>query len=227
MRVRALVVIAVLSGCPPKTPNTGPIEYVGGTDRHPGVPVDAGPDAPPCILTTEVAPLKMFFGTLPAGTSEDAAYNAVLQFFVAAGGPGIQNQDPFPHTIITKRFGGQILFSTCAINRYFVYALRIVVTGTTMIVDMDCWESVGWESYVLNGVAMPRNRSDLHVCVDPRYVSQGDATIPSQIFEGALSLLSLGRPPPQLPRFVPVIAMPAPHDTPAARSLDATRSATR
>jgi hypothetical protein len=208
MRGCALVVMVMLAGCPPRPPNTGPIEYVGGTDPHPGVPADPPPDppvapaelpsehtpisaAPRCALITPTAPLESFHGALPTDVSPDAAYNAILQFLTTSG-EDIAAQDPIARTVITKRFSGQTLTSTCAINRYFVFALRIAVSGSVVIVSMSCENSLGWEAGVSSGMAQ-RNRGELTPCDVPAYVSKGDAGIPEAIFKGAIELLSLGR----------------------------------
>lgn len=148
-----------------------------------------------CRLVTDIAPLTTFFGEMPPSVSERDAFNAALRFLVAAGVAGVDQQDPGAHTIVTRPFGGQTWLSTCPVNHYFVYALRIVVAGQRMIVDMDCRESVGWEGGVVHGVAMPRDRGELHACDDPRYVSKNDALIPSQIFQGTMEMLRLTAAP--------------------------------
>ncbi|TMQ02766.1 MAG: hypothetical protein E6J91_50170 [Deltaproteobacteria bacterium] len=68
-----LVVSAIVAsgGCRPKTPNTGPIEYVGATDPHPGVPVDAPVKTERCgegdRAVAELAELRAEVKTSPAG----------------------------------------------------------------------------------------------------------------------------------------------------------------
>src|ERR1041384_3181338 len=217
MRMMLVVVVVLLvAGC--STPqSTGRIEYVGGTDPHPGIPADA--EAPPdpsenptsttterpkCTLLTEIAQLKTLFGNLPPGVSEDAAFNAALQFLITSG-ESIDSQDRVAHTIVTRRFNGQTWLSSCPIDHYFMYAIRIAITGTNMIVNMECWTSIGWEASIINGVSVPRNRGELAACDVPAYVSKGDAALPSMIFEGTLQVIDLRRmsnpdplPPPSL-----------------------------
>jgi hypothetical protein len=56
-----LVVTGTCAGCRPKPPNNGPIEYVGGTDPHPGVPVDAipAPTPPTSPRETEAEAIRL------------------------------------------------------------------------------------------------------------------------------------------------------------------------
>jgi hypothetical protein len=210
--VLTAAMFSTIGGCSPKAPNAGPIEYVGGTDPHPGVPQDPEPapaltqttlpservdrsaDASEqCFPVTDVAPLKQFFGNVPADATDDDVYNAVLQFMVASGSMAVEHEDRWAHTIVTKRFTGQTLLSTCNVNTYRLYALRLAIVGKRAIIDMDCWESVGWEAHIHRGTPMSANRGELRECGIPKYASKNDAEIPSQIFAGALDMLNLRR----------------------------------
>jgi len=153
-----------------------------------------------CTLITEIAPLEVFYGALPDDVSADAAYNAMLQFMVVSGSMEVESQDPLAHTIITKHFSGQTWLSTCPVNRYFSYALRVAVSGHRVIVNMQCWSSSGWESRVVDGVLMKRNRGEVRECAGPVFVSKNDALIPSSMFAGAIELLQFGRLTPVRPR---------------------------
>lgn len=177
-----LAIAIVLLGCQRPMPEMPPMPP----------PVAAQPvrAAPRCELITEFAPLETFYGALPVDATEDAIYNAALQFLVTSA-ITIESQDPVARTITTKRIGGQTWVSTCAINHYFVYALRIAVVGRRMIVSMPCWKSLGWEA----GPGLSRNRGELAPCEVPTFVSKGDALIPSNIFGGAVDLFRLSKTP--------------------------------
>jgi hypothetical protein len=153
------------------------------------------PSAPACKWVTETAPLNAFSGDLPVDVSEseDVAYNSVLQFLVTSGTTTIESQDPVAHTIVTAKLNGQTLLSTCSINHYFMYAFRIAIIGGRMIVNMACWDSMGWEGGVVNSVVTPRNRGELKPCDVPTYVGKNDALLPSMIFQSALETLKLRR----------------------------------
>jgi hypothetical protein len=190
MIVIMLMMLVAATGCPPKTPYNGPIEYVGGADPHPGVPVEqpapALAAASRCELVTAIAPLEPFYGKLPAGTTEDEFYSATLQFLNSVGDT-VVNQDPTAHTIVTARRDGQTLLSTCKINRYLMYAVHVTIIGRHVNVTMQCWTSTGWES----SSNLPRNRGELKPCDVPAYVSKNDAKLPSMVFEGSVAVLDL------------------------------------
>lgn len=190
MMGRILVAI-VLTGCPPKPVNNAPIEYVGGTDRHPGVPVGAGspPSEDRCTITTQVAPLETFMGELPDDVTDAEVFTAALQFLVTTGST-IETRDPLARTIVTQRADGQTWLTTCSINKYFMYAFQIAIAGRRMIVGARCWSSTGWEA----SPGVPRDRGELKPCAPPTLVSEGDARIPSMIFDGTIALIDLGRP---------------------------------
>lgn len=145
-----------------------------------------------CKITTELEELKSFFGELPPGVSEDAMFNAALQFLVSAG-EAIDSQNPVARTIITKRGDGQTIVSTCNINRYFMYTFNITIVGARMIVGANCWTSIGWEAHVSEGILMPRNRGELKPCDVPQYVAKNDAQMPRLIFEGAVGMTKLDK----------------------------------
>lgn len=159
-------------------------------------PHSLAPERPKCEhARPELGELDSLLVNLPAGTSEDDLYIAALQFIVSSTGtPKVESQDPVAHTIITKPFAGQTLESTCGINTYRVYALRIAVVGPRMTIGLDCQESMGWEAHVVNGTLMPANRGKLRPCEIPTFASLEDVVTPSMVFEGVVAMMDMRRP---------------------------------
>lgn len=156
----------------------------------PAIAVDAGGVAAKCESRVALVPYREFWGQLPAGASADDLFNAALQF-IATGPLRTESVDHIARTLITRRFDGQTIEMTCEINVYRLYALRMAVIGSRVLLAMDCWESFGWESHMSHGALVPADRGQLRDCGIAWTASRGDVDIPAQVFGGAVDTLKL------------------------------------
>lgn len=179
--MRRAVVLVALVACGRET--------LFGANR-PATPEPApapAPATPQCVPTTELAPLQMFSKKLD-GTDADIT-NAVARAVVLTG-LAVDTKDEAAHTIVTREFVGQTLQSTCGVNEYRAYSLRIVIAESIVYITMGCRESMGWEAHWYNGVIVPANRGVMATCdASHQYVSKLDAGIPASVTEAARLLL--------------------------------------
>lgn len=170
--------------------------------RSPPHASSAGGSTERCSLVTGTAPIARFVGHLPDGVTERDAYAAILQALATSSIP-VERRSSAAHAIVTERFDGQTLRSTCAVNHHRLYALRIAVAGRKVSVAMDCLEAVGRDGIVVGGVYMPPQRGAFATCTEPMAASQLDAGLPLQIFRGAMEMIALrgrrSKPDPSAP----------------------------
>jgi hypothetical protein len=94
-----LVVTGTCAACRPKPPNNGPIEYVGGTDPHPGVPVDAipAPTPPTSPRETEAEAIRLELATNIRKQIKSDPVGALLDL-----GLRVDDFDPIARTLHAK-----------------------------------------------------------------------------------------------------------------------------
>jgi hypothetical protein len=175
--MKLIATVLVLASCePPLKEETTPVRV-----DKPAV-ITISTTKPTCTLVTAAVPFKASTWLTIDGYTEDEIFVALAQFLTATG-ITVAKADAPTRTITTRLIPGQTLLRTCAINDYRSYAYRIVVSGHSVNVGVDCWESMGHEASVDLGST---NRGSTTPCRDgATAISKSDAKIPSMFVEGA------------------------------------------
>ena len=146
---------------------------------------------PQCLPTTKTAMVSSVTVPIPDGVTETNTLNAAVQALFNSK-INIESKDVDAHLLVTKELPGQTLLSTCSINMYRSFKLRVSVVARSLYVSMDCHGSIGWEAQT----NLPAHRGPIEACVD---VSVGDAKIPQLLVDSVLLILnaSYGTSTPQ------------------------------